>query len=382
MFLLEHDAKELLAARGIAVPAGVLAEATSALPALPPGPWVVKAQLAAGGRGKAGGIRKAGTAEALRAAVSDITRLEIRGRGVRECRIEQEIRGAQEAYLGIMLDPAAAGVRVLLAARGGMEIETMAAERGLLRTAVCDPHESSIAAAAADLASDLATPLRNALTAAGSALAAAFCAYECSLLEINPLFVRPDASWLAGDAKMITDDNALPRQYAVAALLERRARVYPEAHLKLHYGCDYVVVDPQGEIGLLTTGAGLSMMLIDELRQAGFRPYNFLDVRTGGLRGDPARLVHVLNWIAQGPRVKVVLINIFAGITDLGEFSRLLLAALQALPQLKVPVVARLVGNAIEAARAVLGDAGIEVETDLGAALKRVRSHLLTNTHR
>jgi succinyl-CoA synthetase beta subunit len=90
----------------------------------------------------------------------------------------------------------------------------------------------------------------------------------------------------------------------------------------------------------------------------------------------------VLNWIAQGPRVKVVLINIFAGITDLGEFSRLLLAALQAAPQLKVPVVARLVGNAIEAARAVLGDADIEVETDLGVAVTRVRSHLLTNTHR
>jgi succinyl-CoA synthetase beta subunit len=382
MYLLEHDAKKLLAASGIVVPAGVLADAATALPALPPAPWVVKAQLAAGGRGKAGGIRKAGTAEALRAAVSDITRMEIRGRPVRECRIEQEITGAREAYLGVMLDPAAAGVRVLLAPRGGMEIETMAAERGLLRTAICDPDQSSIAASTAELARDLGSPLRGALTAAGSALAAAFCAYECSLLEINPLFVMPDGSWLAGDAKMITDDNALPRQNAVAALLERRARVYPEAHLKLRYGCDYVVVDPQGEIGLLTTGAGLSMMLIDELRQAGLRPYNFLDVRTGGLRGDPARLVHVLNWIAQGPRVKVVLVNIFAGITDLGEFSRLLLAALQAVPQLRVPVVARLVGNAVEVARTVLGGSGIEVVTDLGAAVAHVHSHLLTNTHR
>lgn len=376
MYLLEHDAKELLAARDIPLPAGVLADADMPLPALPPGPWVVKAQLAAGGRGKAGGIRKAETIEAVRAAVSDVTRLQIRGRPVRECRIEQQVGGAREVYLSIMLEPAAAGVRVLLAARGGMEIEAMAAEPGLLRTAVCDPDPSLIAASAAKLASDLAPPLRGAFTSAGSALAAAFCAYECSLLEINPLFVMPDGSWLAGDAKMITDDNALPRQEAVGRLLERRARAYPEAHLKLHYGCDYVVVDPEGEIGLLTTGAGLSMMLIDELRLAGLRPYNFLDVRTGGLRGDPARLIHVLDWIAQGPRVKVILVNIFAGITDLGEFSRLLLAALQAVPQLRVPVVARLVGNAIEAARTVLGDAGIEVVEDLGAAVARVRSHL------
>jgi succinyl-CoA synthetase beta subunit len=379
MYLLEHDAKELLAARGIPVPTGVLTDAASVLPALPPGPWMVKAQLAAGRRGKAGGIRGAHTVEAVRAAVSEITHMAIRGRPVLECRIEQQITGAQEAYLSVMLDPAAASARVLLAPRGGMEIESMAAEAGLLRTAVCEPDEASLAASAVQLAGDLAPPLRSALTAAGSALAAAFCAYECSLLEVNPLFVMPDGSWLAGDAKMITDDNALARQDALADLLERRARVYPEAHLKLHYGCDYVVVDPEGEIGLLTTGAGLSMMLIDELRQAGLRPYNFLDVRTGGLRGDPARLIHVLDWIAQGPRVKVVLVNIFAGITDLGEFSRLLLAALQAVPQLHVPVVARLVGNGIEAARTVLGAAGIDVVTDLGVAVGRVRAHLGTS---
>jgi succinyl-CoA synthetase beta subunit len=337
---------------------------------------MVKAQLAAGGRGKAGGIRKARTVEVVHAAVSEITRMAIRGRPVRECRIEQEIPGAQEIYLSIMLDPAAASARVLFAPRGGMEIESMAAEGGVLRSAACDPDESSIAAAAARLAGDLAPPLRSALSAAGSALAAAFCAYECSLLEVNPLFVMPDGRWLAGDAKMITDDNALPRQETLADLLERRAGAYPEVHLKLHHGCDYLVVDPEGEIGLLTTGAGLSMMLIDELRQAGLHPYNFLDVRTGGLRGDPARLVHVLDWIAQGPRVKVVLVNIFAGITDLGEFSRLLLTALQAVPQLKVPVVARLIGNGIEAARTVLGAAGIDVVTDLGIAVGRVRAHL------
>jgi len=136
-----------------------------------------------------------------------------------------------------------------------------------------------------------------------------------------------------------------------------------------------VVVDPEGEIGLLTTGAGLSMMLIDEMRAAGMKPYNFLDIRTGGLRGETKRLTQVLKWIGDGKRVKVLLVNIFAGITDLGEFSRLLVAALGA-SQLGKPVVARLVGTNLAAARETLVEARIGLHTDLDAALAEVRGHL------
>jgi succinyl-CoA synthetase beta subunit len=246
----------------------------------------------------------------------------------------------------------------------------------MVRSTLCDPDAGSVSAGVRDLCADLAEPLRGALINAGAALAQPFFAYECMLLEINPLFVRADGTWIAGDAKMITDDNALERQPAPRALLSARAKAYPEVALKAEHGCDYVVVDSAGDIGLLTTGAGLSMMLIDELRAAGLKPYNFLDVRTGGLRGDPARLVQVLNWMAEGGRIKVILVNVFAGITDLGEFSRLLLAAIERSPQLKVPVVARLIGNGLEAAQGVLGDAGIAVETELDAAVARVRRHL------
>ncbi|MBI3938213.1 MAG: hypothetical protein HY323_14640 [Betaproteobacteria bacterium] len=376
MYLLEHDAKELLAAHGIPLPLGVLTDNTGALASLPPGPWVVKAQLAAGGRGKAGGIRKTATPDETRAAVADILRTRIRGLPVRSCRIEQQVNAAAEAYLSLMIDATRAGVRVLIAPRGGMEIEAMATGCGLLRSAVCDPDAPAVAACTRELCADLVPPLRTALAAAGASLAQPFFDYECTLLEINPLFVRPDGSWVAGDAKMITDDNALARQGALSQLLQQRADTYPEVALKRCYGCDYVVVDPDGEIGLLTTGAGLSMMLIDELRQSGLRPYNFLDVRTGGLRGDPARLVHVLNWIARGPRIRVILVNVFAGITDLGEFARLLLAALEQAPRLRAPVVARLAGNGVETARSVLEAAGIAVVTELGAAVARVRAHL------
>jgi succinyl-CoA synthetase beta subunit len=118
------------------------------------------------------------------------------------------------------------------------------------------------------------------------------------------------------------------------------------------------------------------MMLIDELRGAGLKPYNFLDIRTGGLRGETRRLTQVLQWIGEGPRVRVLLVNIFAGITDLGEFSGLLVTALQSATGLEVPVIARLVGNGLPAARQTLSGAGIELFTDLDEALAAVRAHL------
>jgi succinyl-CoA synthetase beta subunit len=196
------------------------------------------------------------------------------------------------------------------------------------------------------------------------------------LVEVNPLFIRADGSWIAGDAKIVTDDNALERQPALRKVVERRSSAYREVALKVEHGFDYVVVDPEGEIGLLTTGAGLSMMLIDELRAEGLKPYNFLDIRTGGLRGETVRLVKVLQWLGEAPRVRVVLINIFAGITELGEFSRLLVSAIRQAPALKVPVVARLVGNGLDAAKVVLAEAGIALHTDLDAAVDDVRRHL------
>ena len=123
--------------------------------------------------------------------------------------------------------------------------------------------------------------------------------------------------------------------------MSKRADIYPEVALKLEHGFDYVVVDPEGEVGLLTTGAGLSMMLIDELRSAGLRPFNFLDIRTGGLRGQTTRLVTVLRWLAAAPKVRVLLVNMFGGITDMGEFSRLLVRAIQETPALTMTSLRR-----------------------------------------
>jgi succinyl-CoA synthetase beta subunit len=222
----------------------------------------------------------------------------------------------------------------------------------------------------------MAGPRAAALRAAAAPLSDVFLEREAMLVEVNPLFVKRDGTWLAGDAKIVTDDNALERQPFLLALAKERRATYPEVALKLEHGFDYVVVDPEGEIGLLTTGAGLSMMLIDELRAAGLRPFNFLDIRTGGLRGETTRLVKVLEWIGAAPRVRVLLVNMFGGITDMGEFSRLLLKALSEAPALKVPVVVRLAGNGLDEAREVLGAAGIALHTDLDAAVAEVRRRL------
>jgi succinyl-CoA synthetase beta subunit len=374
MYLLEHDAKQLLARHGLPVPPGKLITDPADAASLPPGPWVVKAQITAGGRGKAGLIRTADTTAEVTARSRDIIGKSAKGRTVLAVRVEQQVNGAAETYLSMMLDPAGDGVRIIMAAQGGVEIETL--PREALKTATALPDAETLAAAAARLASTIPGAAGKALAEAGRAMAAAFVAEEALLTEINPLFVYPDGRWVAGDAKMVTDDSALPRQPRQRALLADVCGAYVETTLKDAHGCDYVVVDPEGEIALLTTGAGLSMMLIDEMRGAGLKPYNFLDIRTGGLRGETKRLVNVLKWMREGRNVKVLLINIFAGITELGEFSRLLVSALKDVPEFRVPVVARLVGNGMEAARGVLAQAGITLHSDLDAALSEVRKHL------
>ena len=378
MYLLEHDAKELLAQHGIPVPPGRLIDGDETIyrPALPPGPWIVKGQIGAGGRGKAGLVRKAATLQEMTNHANAILGAIVKGRRVNAIRVEQLVEAAEETYLAFLIDPAAGGVRVIMSAQGGVDIENL--PPALVHSEVVPPGRAALEACVQRLAAAMPGIKARALREAGERLAQIFLEREALLLEINPLFVKANGSWIAGDAKIITDDNALVRQPALRELLKLRAAAYPETVLKLNHGFDYVVVDPDGEIGLLTTGAGLSMMLIDELRGLGLRPYNFLDVRTGGLRGETTRLVQVLRWIAEGRNVRVLLINIFAGITELGEFSRLLVAALEQVPQLRVPVVARLVGNGLPAAREVLAGANIRLYTSLDDALAEVRKHLET----
>ncbi|HYZ23927.1 MAG TPA: hypothetical protein VE690_17405, partial [Rhodopila sp.] len=240
---------------------------------------------------------------------------------------------------------------------------------------LCAPHPGAVAEALADLIAAEPDAWRDQIAAIGKSLAELLIARELALAEINPLFVSANGC-TAGDAKIVIDLNAIGRQPTIAGMLAARPDIYADANRKITEGFDYVELDPEGEIGLVTTGAGLSMMLIDELTARGARPLNFCDIRTGQFRGSPARLLRVLSWITSRPSLKAVLVNIFAGITDLGEFATLLAAAIKGTPALNAPVVARLVGRNAAEARRILGEAqpGMLVTEDLQEALAKVEA--------
>jgi len=375
MLLIEADGKALLAEHGIAIPAGQMVTVADMLaPPAVAGPWMVKAQVPVGGRGKAGGIRSCGSADDVTAALRGMLGARLKGHAVEACLVEQVAAGA-ERYLAIMVDPAGHGMRVIYLAEGGMEVEQAAGD-GPAGVA-CAPELPAIVAAVEQAVAREAAPLRALVCEAGRRLAGLLLARELALAEINPLFVS-ETGCVAGDAKLVVDLNAIDRQPRLAALIAARPSIYLDANRKLAEGFDYVELDPAGEIGLVTTGAGLSMMLIDELTARGMRPLNFCDVRSGQLRGSPHRLIRVLEWIAARPSLKVVLVNIFAGITDLGEFAALLVDAVEASPGLRVPVVARLIGRGADEARRILAARApdIAMEEDLQAALDRIASVL------
>lgn len=370
MFLIEHHGKELLASHRIPVPAGVFVPAGGDVNAIgiPGGPVMVKAQVASGGRGKAGGIERAGSREEVATIIARLGR-DLNGKPIHGFRIEQRVDFVQEAYVSLSVDGEFARIWLVISDAGGVDVEAQAADEGGALTALANPE--NLAAVAIELCTALRSPIREALTNAAPRLADVFLRHEATLLEVNPLFILPDGGWVAGDVKLVIDDNAIVRQPAIRALLERHPGIYPESARKLVNGFDYVEVDPQGEIGLITTGAGLSMQLIDELKAQGRRPLNFCDIRSGQFRGDPVRLIAVMQWIASRPSVRVVLVNIFAGITDLAEFAKLLVQASAAVPELRVPIVARLIGRNLDEARQILAASPLVVtlEPDLDRAL-------------
>jgi succinyl-CoA synthetase beta subunit len=371
MMLVEHDGKALLARYGITTPEGILLDSTDVVPTFD-FPWVVKAQVPVGGRGKAGGIAVVHTTDAFKEQLNRLLSITIRGHQVRQCRIEQVVSGS-ECYISLMLNPATALVAVLMSESGGVDVER-GNEEGAMLHANAAFDRACVLDAINTLASQLAKPAAVAMRDVGKRLVDAFFSLELVLVEINPLFVHPDGSWVAGDAKVVSDDNAIDRQPALLELLQTRAEAYPDVARKVDCGFDFVCLDPQGDVGLVTTGAGLSMQLVDELTQRGCRPFNFCDIRTGQFRGNPARLVQALRWISEGPRVKVVIMNFFAGVTDLGELAGLIVQALDQSPDLKVPVVIRLIGNRLDAALEILGSAQrcLHVESDLERAITQV----------
>lgn len=372
MMLTEADGKRLLAAHGMTVPHSVLVDdETPWRPSMEKGATrVVKAQVPVGGRGKAGGVVLCRSDQDVGNALKRILGSSIKGHVVRSCLVEDAVEG-RETYLSIMVDADAGGVRLTFVAGGGVDVEA-AAHAGAARSVVCEAEADAAIAALDELLAGESGEDRIAVERLAVKLIEMFFDERLILAEINPLFLGK-AGAVAGDAKVVIDTNTLEQRESLRALVERSPQTYPEAWRKLHEGFDLVELDPEGRIGLVTTGAGLSMMLVDELVARGGRPLNFCDIRTGQLRGDPARLIWVLEWLASRPQLRVVLINIFAGITDLTEFAGLLIEALHRVPDLRAALVIRLVGNGESAARGLLAREmpDVAVFADLEAAMNR-----------
>lgn len=371
MMLLEHDAKNLLKHEKIPVPNGYLVTGAGAGAEMLGSNVVVKVQVPCGGRGKAGGIRKAsGSTEAITIA-NEFLGSEIKSFPVRSVRVEDVVSG-HEGYVSLAIDAGAGEVVIMMSESGGIEVEELA-EGGVMLSARSRFDREAVKRGAEDLAAQLGDTYRKPLLDALTRLADVFFNHELMLVEVNPLFLTRDGDWISGDAKIVTDLNALPRQEFLQKLLRERGEDYPAALMKLESGFDYVVLDENGTIGLITTGAGLSMQVCDELEGMGASPINFCDMRAGGLNGDPTRLVQILQRLAGAPNLKVALVNIFAGITHLGEFTETLLLALDQVPEFDVPVVLRLVGRGQEDAAALIDNSSRQflVEPDLDAAIAR-----------
>ena len=367
MKLLEHEAKDILKARGIPVPpyGGVMkttAGVAAALKRAGKAPWVIKAQVLAGGRGKAGGIKLAKTpkeAAALAKAMigMDLITHQTHGQAlkVKEIMIEGGVKIERELYFSVVMDRKSAGPMIIASAQGGMEIETLAAEHpeALIRMGV-DPNTGLRDFAARRLAFALEIPNDRVgeFCRVAKALVKAFIDLDCSMLEINPLILTPKGV-MALDAKVSTDANASFRHPELAKLTDHEATAL-ELEAK---AADISYVGLDGTIGCMVNGAGLAMGTMDTIALAGGSPGNFLDVGGGA---NEERVTKALKIILKDKKVKAILINIFGGIVKCDMIAAGVVAALKKI-KLKVPLVVRLQGTNVEAGREILAKSGISI---------------------
>lgn len=364
----EYQAKQLMAEFGVPVPRGSVAKAPAEARKIASdlgGKVVVKAQVHAGGRGKAGGVKVVSSPDEAEQAARKLLGSKLvthqtgpQGVPVNAVLVEEAIEIKRELYLSIVID-GVAGLPVIMASEaGGMDIEEVA------RTTpekILKAYVSPGVGVRPYLARSLAYGLNLApeQLKSGSELIAnlykLFLARDCSLAEINPLVVTADGRVLAADAKLNFDDNALYRQKAVEALRDIAQEDPLEVEAKSKGIENYVKLD--GNIGCLVNGAGLAMAVLDLLRQEGGNAANFLDI---GTINDSERVVRAIAIINSDPDVKAMLINIFGGMARTDVMAQGIVAAHQKM-EIKVPVVVRLVGTNVAQGKKILDESGLKL---------------------
>jgi len=370
MDIHEYQAKEILARFGVSVPRGGLAyspeQASYRAQELGGERWVVKAQIHSGGRGEAGGVKVCSSPAEVEAAAARMLghRLVTRqtgatGKTVFRLWIEEAVEIAQEIYLGFVLDRKSERVMVVASAAGGMEIEEIAAKNpdSILRMVV-EPAVGLQDFQARELAFGLG--LDTALIGrAGKLFKGAYRAFrdlDATMVEINPLIVTGAGALMALDAKMSFDDNALFRRPEISELRDK-SQEDPRESYASDRGLSYVGLD--GNIGCMINGAGLAMATMDMIKLAGGEPANFLDIGGGA---SPERVLKAFRTVLMDEKVKVVLVNIFAGINRCDWVAE---GVVQAYTQaeIHVPVVVRLAGTNVDEGRRIIAESGLPIIT-------------------
>jgi succinyl-CoA synthetase beta subunit len=379
MKIHEYQAKAILREFGVPVPNGEVADTPAQAKAIATklgGKVVVKAQVHAGGRGKAGGVKLADDPAGAEAAAEQILGMMLKtpqtppeGIKVLKVLVEEASPIATELYLSITLDRARATHVVMASQAGGMEIEEVAATHPekILREWT-DPALGLAPFQARNLAFGLGLSGDQFKSGVGLILNL-FKAYldkDCSLAEINPLVVTRDGRVLALDAKLNFDDNALYRRKEIVALRD----INEETPLDVEaskYGLNYIKLD--GNVGCMVNGAGLAMATMDIIKLAGGEPANFLDVGGGA---SPEQIENAFRILSSDPSVKAVFINVFGGILRVDRLAEGLIAAVKKLG-LKIPVVVRVEGTNVEQGKKMLAESGLNFVSaeDMGSGAKK-----------
>jgi len=364
----EYQAKALLREFGVPVPEGRLAttpeEAEKAARALGTPVVVVKAQVHAGGRGKAGGVKVADSPAAAKQAASEILGMTLHspqtppeGKLVRKVYVEAGSSIADELYLAVLFDRAAEKFAIVGSTEGGMEIEEVAAQTPeKILTVHVDPNLGLQDHQARSLGFDLGLSGEQVgrLVSFVRALFGLFMARDCSQVEINPLVVTEDGEILALDGKINFDDNALYRHPEIAALRDPEEEDPRERAAK---EIDLAYVGLDGDIGCMVNGAGLAMATLDMIHHCGGSPANFLDAGGGA---DKEKVKEAFKLILRDQHVKAILVNIFGGIVRCDLIAEGVVAAAQDLA-LEVPLVVRLQGNMSSEGRQILAESGLDI---------------------
>lgn len=366
----EYQAKELLASFGVAVPKGAVAfspdQAVYAATELGGSFWAVKAQIHAGARGKAGGIKLCRTYNEVRDASRELLGKRLvtiqtgpEGKPVQRVYVETADPFERELYLGYVLDRKAERVRVIASQRGGMDIEEIAAtDPDALIQIVVEPAVGLQQFQAREIAFQLGLNIKQ-VSAAVKTIMNAYRAFrDCdgTMLEINPLVVTKDDRVLALDAKMSFDDNAMFRRRNIADMHDPSQGDPREAQAAEH-NLSYIGLE--GEIGCIVNGAGLAMATMDMIKHAGGEPANFLDVGGGA---SPERVATAFRLVLSDKNVKAILVNIFAGINRCDWVAEGVVKAAREV-KIEVPLVVRLAGTNVEAGQKILAESGLDLIT-------------------